>query len=92
MTMSVADVFEAIAAGWGEHVQCNITTGAGTRCRRRATWHVNKHGCEQAEMCTQHLRQWHVRVDDAASHGPLICAQCRRRFRGITDGATVVRL
>jgi hypothetical protein len=56
--MSTVTAFEAVISVWDVQVCCEMTTHAGSRCRRSAYWRADLHGCEQALLCGHHKGRW----------------------------------
>jgi hypothetical protein len=85
--------FELVISTWHESIPCEITTKAGARCRRPATWRADAHGCEQRLMCTGHLQHWLRRVEAVLrTHGRTQCRLCGQWFKRLEDVHLAVRL
>jgi hypothetical protein len=79
--MTTATAFEAVISAWDEQVRCEMTTQAGTGCRRLAYWRADLHGCERALLCGHHKSAWVRRtVQHFGRDGAARCWWCRKRF------------
>ena len=93
MIDSIAAALAGIAAHYKDRPQCEITTRAATRCRHPASRWADIHGCDQRLMCTQHWRDWHLRVENIVRiNGRCTCVLCGRWFDSVEAVGRVIRL
>lgn len=85
--------FEYVIASWQERLKCEITTSAGSRCQRPATWRADAHGCENRVMCTGHLQNWLRRIEAVLQIADQTkCGLCGRWFCHLDGIQTAVKL
>lgn len=91
-TTSDSCAIDAIVAAWDNAVNCEMPIQAGPTCRRTASWRINLHGCEQANVCGQHKEAWRRSV--LFNFGTLWprCGHCRVTFTSLRDVFTVTPL